>query len=38
MAMFEGPDRNRNIIITVAVVVVIAAVIYAYSIGRLPGF
>jgi hypothetical protein len=37
MAMFEGPDRNRNIIIIVVVVVVVAIIYYLYTIGRLPG-
>jgi hypothetical protein len=36
MAIFEGPDRNRNIIIA-AVVVVILVIIYLYATGRLPG-
>ena len=36
MAMFEGPDRNRNIMITVAVVV-IAVIILLYTTNRLPG-
>jgi hypothetical protein len=36
MAMFEGPDRNRNIIIAV-VVVVLAVIIFLYTSGRLPG-
>jgi hypothetical protein len=36
MDMFAGPDRNRNIMIAVAVVV-IAAIIYLYGSGRLPG-
>ena len=30
VAMFEGPDRNRNMIIAVAVVVAIIAIIYFY--------
>ena len=37
MAIFEGPDRNRNIIIIVVVVVVVAIIYYLYTIGRLPG-
>jgi hypothetical protein len=37
MAIFEGPDANRNIIIIVAVVVVVAIIYYLYTIGRLPG-
>jgi hypothetical protein len=37
MAMFEGPDRNRKILIAVIVVVGILAIIYIYSNGRLPG-
>jgi hypothetical protein len=36
MAMFEGPDRNRNIMITAAVVV-IAVIIFLYITDRLPG-
>jgi hypothetical protein len=32
MAIFEGPDANRNIIIIVAVVVVVA---YSSDVGRL---
>jgi hypothetical protein len=36
MAMFEGPDRNRNIAIIVAVVI-IAVIIFLYMTGRLPG-
>lgn len=36
MAIFEGPDRNRNIIIT-AVVVIIVVLILLYATGRLPG-
>ena len=35
MAIFEGPDANRNIIIIVAVVV--AIIYYLYTTGRLPG-
>ena len=30
MAIFEGPDANRNIIIIVAVVVVVAIIYYIY--------
>jgi capsular polysaccharide biosynthesis protein len=37
MAIFEGPSRNRNIIIAVVVVVVIAVIIYFYAGGRVPG-
>jgi len=37
MAIFEGPDANRNIIIIVAVVVVVAIIYYLYMTGRLPG-
>jgi len=37
MAIFEGPDRNRNIIIIVVVVVVVAIIYYLYTAGRLPG-
>jgi hypothetical protein len=37
MAIFEGPDANRNIIIIVAVVVVVAIIYYLYKTGRLPG-
>ena len=36
MAIFEGPDANRNIIIIVAVVVVVAIIYYLYTAGRLP--
>ena len=36
IAMFEGPDRNRNIIIDVAVVVV-AVIIFLYAGGYLSG-
>ena len=38
MAMFQGPDKNRNIILgVVVVVVVILAIIYFYtSGGQLP--
>jgi len=36
MAMFEGPDRNRNIIITVVVVAVVL-IVWLYATGRLPG-
>jgi hypothetical protein len=31
MAIFEGPNRNRNIIIAVVVVVVIGVIIYFYG-------
>ena len=37
MAIFEGPDANRNIIIIVAVVVVVAIFYYLYTTGRLTG-
>ena len=37
MAIFEGPDANRNIIIIAAVVVVVAIIYYLYTTGRLPG-
>ena len=37
MAIFEGPDRNRNIIIIVVAVVVLAIIYYLYTTGRLPG-
>ena len=30
MAIFEGPDRNRNMIIAAAVLVAIAVIIYFY--------
>jgi hypothetical protein len=36
MAMFEGVDRNRNIIIAVALVA-IAVIAIAYAAGWLPG-
>jgi NADH:ubiquinone oxidoreductase subunit 5 (subunit L)/multisubunit Na+/H+ antiporter MnhA subunit len=36
IAMFEGPDRNRNIIIAV-VVVVVAVIIFLYAGGYLSG-
>jgi hypothetical protein len=36
MHIFEGPDRNKNIIITVAVVAV-ALIIFLYATNRLPG-
>ncbi len=36
MATFEGPDRNRNIM-TVVAVVVIAVIIFLYTTNRLPG-
>jgi hypothetical protein len=32
MAMFEGPDRNRKILIAVIVVVVIVAIISIYLV------
>jgi hypothetical protein len=31
MAIFEGPDKNRNIIIVVVVLVVIAVIVYFYG-------
>jgi len=31
MAIFEGPDANRNIIIIVAVVIVVAIIYYLYN-------
>jgi hypothetical protein len=31
MAIFEGPSKNRNIIIAVALVVVLAVLIYLYG-------
>ncbi len=37
MAVFEGVDRNRNIIIAAAVVVVILVIIYLYTAGHLSG-
>ncbi len=36
IAMFEGPDRNRNIIMVIAVVVV-AVIIFLYTGGHLSG-
>ncbi len=36
MAIFEGPDRNRNIMI-IAAAVVIAVFIFLYTTGRVPG-
>ena len=36
MAIFEGPDRNRNIIIIVVAVVVLAIIYYLYTTGRPP--
>ena len=36
MAIFEGADRNKNIMIAVAVVAV-AAIGILYAAGRLPG-
>jgi cell division protein FtsL len=35
--MFEGVDRNRNIMIAAAVVVVILVIIYLYTAGHLSG-
>jgi len=37
MAIFEGPDANRNIIIIVVVAVVVAIIYYLYTTGRLTG-
>jgi cell division protein FtsB len=37
MAMFEGVDRNRNMMIAGAVVVVILVIIYLYTAGHLSG-
>jgi type IV secretory pathway TrbD component len=38
MAIFEGVDRNRNIIIAVAAVVVILVIVYwLYAAGHLSG-
>jgi hypothetical protein len=37
MDLFEGVDRNRNIMIAAAVVVVILAIIYLYTAGHLSG-
>jgi hypothetical protein len=34
MAIFEGPEKNRNIIIVIVVLVVIAVIIYFYG-GRI---
>jgi hypothetical protein len=34
MAIFEGPEKNRNIIIVIGVLVVIAVIIYFYG-GRI---
>ena len=31
MAIFEGPEKNRNIIIVIGVLVVIAVIIYFYG-------
>ena len=36
MAMFEGPDRNRNIGLAIAAAVVVLLVIL-YATNRLPG-
>jgi hypothetical protein len=36
MAIFEGADRNKNIMIAVAVVA-IAVIAILYAAGRLPG-
>jgi hypothetical protein len=36
MAIFEGPDRNRNIMITAAAVV-IAVFAFLYATGLVPG-
>ena len=36
MALFEGPDRNRNIMIAVAAVVLIV-IIYLYATDRFAG-
>jgi hypothetical protein len=37
MAMFQGVDRNRNMMIAAAVVVVILVIIYLYTAGHLSG-
>jgi hypothetical protein len=38
MAIFEGVDRNKNIIIAVVVVVVILVIVYwLYAAGHLSG-
>jgi hypothetical protein len=37
MDMFEGVDRNRNIMIAATVVVVILVIIYLYTAGHLSG-
>jgi hypothetical protein len=37
MDMFQGVDRNRNIMIAAAVVVVILVIIYLYTAGHLSG-
>ena len=36
MAAVEGPDRSRNIM-TVVAVLVIAVIIFLYTTNRLPG-
>jgi hypothetical protein len=33
LAMFEGPDRNRNIVIAAVVVVITAVLFYLYAAG-----
>jgi hypothetical protein len=37
MYMFEGVDRNRNIMIAAAVGVAILVIIYLYTAGHLSG-
>jgi hypothetical protein len=37
MDMFEGVDRNRNIMIAAAVVVALLVIIYLYTAGHLSG-
>jgi hypothetical protein len=37
MAMFQGVDRNRNMMIAAAVVVVILVIVYLYTAGHLSG-
>jgi hypothetical protein len=37
MAMFQGVDRNRNMMIAAAVVVVILVIIYLYTAAHLSG-
>ena len=37
MAMFQGVDRNRNMMIAAAVVMVILVIIYLYTAGHLSG-